>query len=90
MQNEVCLFYKGYFGSIQSDEDIFYGHILYIDDSISYEAEDIKSIIGAFESVVDDYLNTCTEIGKEPNKTDFNIAFNTKELEGCSEKTSSN
>lgn len=80
--DEPYLYYKGYIGSVQFDEDTIYGHLLFIDDSVSYEADNTSSIVNEFRSCVDDYIATCTKIGKEPNKVDFKILFNSKELQG--------
>lgn len=75
------LLYKGYYGSVQYEEEsaTFWGHVLFINDSITYECP--ENILFAFKDAVDDYLETCARLGKEPNKTDFNIVFTDKELE---------
>ena len=72
------LSYKGYYGSVEfSDEDdVFFGRIIGINDRITYEGRDVKSLRDDFQNAVEDYLETCKEIGKEPEKTykgSFNI-----------------
>lgn len=62
--------YKGYFGRVEYDEEaeIFFGWVINIDDVITFESESAKEIKQAFQDSVDDYLEFCTELGKEPNK----------------------
>ena len=62
--------YKGYYGSVEfSDEDnVFFGRIIGVNDRITYEGVDVKSLRQDFESAVDEYLETCSQLGKEPEK----------------------
>ena len=71
--------YKEYFGSVHySDEDrTFFGKIEFIRALVSYEGTDVKTLRRAFEEAVDDYLDTCTEQGKEPEKP-FKGTFNVR------------
>ena len=63
--------YKGYYGSIEfSDEDnVFFGRIVGVNDRITYEGVDVKSLRYDFETAVDEYLETCSHLGKEPEKS---------------------
>lgn len=70
--------YKGYFGSVEvSIEDgILHGKIQCINDIVTYEAETPNELKSAFEEAVTDYLETCKELGKSPDKPmsgSFNI-----------------
>ena len=58
--------YKGYVGSVEfSEEDgIFYGKVLGIRSLISYEGENAKELLDDFHGAVDDYLESCKELGK--------------------------
>lgn len=71
--------YKDYYGSVHySDEDlVFYGKIEFVRTLVSYEGTDVKSLRQAFEEAVDDYLDTCKEQGKEPEKP-FKGTFNVR------------
>jgi predicted HicB family RNase H-like nuclease len=71
--------YKEYYGSVHySDEDrVFYGKIEFIRALVSYEGTDVESLRQAFEEAVDDYLDTCKEQGKEPEKP-FKGTFNVR------------
>jgi predicted HicB family RNase H-like nuclease len=62
--------YKGYFGSIEhSLEDmVLFGKIECISDLVNYEADSLPELKVAFEEAVEDYLETCAEIGKDPEK----------------------
>lgn len=70
--------YKGYLGSVEfSEEDaLFYGKVLGIRALISYEGSNAQELVADFHSAVDDYLELCTQQGKEPErayKGSFNV-----------------
>ena len=69
--------YKGFLGSVEVnfDDNFLYGKLLFIDDLVTYEAETAARLKQEFEAAVDAYLETCSEIGKEPNKP-FSGTFN--------------
>ena len=46
----------------------WYGHILYIKDLITAMAENVGSMAFEARGAVDDYIDTCEELGVEPNK----------------------
>lgn len=62
--------YKGYVGHTKYDESakILFGQVIDIDDVVTFEATNIEEIEQAFRDSVDDYLEFCQELGKEPNK----------------------
>ena len=77
MKNKV-LTYKEYIGSIEVDLDeyILYGQILFIRDLITYEANNPSNLKKEFQIAVDDYIETCHSLGREPQKPykgSFNI-----------------
>jgi len=71
--------YKGYVGSVEyrDDDKLLFGKLQYIRSLISYEAEDIRSLINAFESAVDNYLKFCEEQGIKPERP-FKGSFNVR------------
>jgi predicted HicB family RNase H-like nuclease len=71
--------YKGYYASLHfsSEDDVFYGKILGIDDLVNFEGASVKDLRKAFHEAVDDYLATCEELGKEPDKT-YKGTFNVR------------
>jgi predicted HicB family RNase H-like nuclease len=70
--------YKDYLASVQfnADDEVFHGKILGINDLVNFEGVSVKELKKAFAEAVEDYLETCRSIGKDPNKTykgSFNI-----------------
>lgn len=62
--------YAGYEGTAELDLDlgVCRGKILFIDDLVTYQAQSPKDIQAAFEDAVNDYLATCTELDRQPQK----------------------
>ena len=62
--------YKGYAARTDRDalDGIFYGRIAGITDGIGFHADSVEDMEVAFREAVDDYLETCGKIGKEPQK----------------------
>lgn len=62
--------YKEYEGTAEIDMDRFIcrGKILFINDMVIYEANSPAELQHAFEAAVDDYLETCVELEREPQK----------------------
>lgn len=70
--------HEGYLGSVQysADDHVFYGKVEYIRSLITFEGTDVSSLEKAFVEAVDDYLETCQELGKraeKPFKGTFNV-----------------
>jgi len=53
------------------------GHVLFIDDLVTYEANVPDLLQQEFEAAVDDYLETCAQLGKEPQRP-FKGLFNVR------------
>ncbi len=75
--------YKEYHASVQfsAANEIFTGKILGINDLINFEGTSVSELKKAFKEAVDDYLHTCSEIGKTPDKTykgSFNVRVSPK------------
>ncbi len=62
--------YKGYFAKVEydSDDEIFFGTIEGIADSVSFEGANTSELKQAFFDAVDDYLDMCQRLSKEPAK----------------------
>lgn len=60
--------YNGYVGSVEFIEEkaCFYGKVLGIDTSITYEGESAWKLITNFHSAVDEYLARCKAEGAQP------------------------
>ncbi|CAG1012178.1 hypothetical protein BURK2_04457 [Burkholderiales bacterium] len=62
--------YKDYEGTAKIDmaRRVCRGKILFIDDLITYEAASPAELQAEFEAAVDDYIDTCVSLGREPQK----------------------
>lgn len=71
--------YKGYIGSVRysGEDEVFHGKIEAINDLIMYEGTSVKELKKAFHEAVDDYLEICKEMGREPQKP-FKGSFNVR------------
>ncbi len=71
--------YKGYYANIHfsAEDEVFYGQLIGINDLVNFEAESVKKLKKAFTEAVEDYLSTCKEINKAPDKT-YKGSFNVR------------
>ncbi len=62
--------YESYHGSIEVslEDNCLHGTILFISDLINYEGSTLNELREMFEFAVDDYIETCKQVGKEPLK----------------------
>ena len=62
--------HKGYAASIEysDDDECFIGHIAGIKDRVGFHGESVAELKEAFHEAVEDYLETCAAVGKEPQK----------------------
>lgn len=62
--------YKDYEGTAELDmtRRLCRGSILFIDDLVTYEANSPAELQKEFEAAVDDYIETCASLGREPKK----------------------
>jgi predicted HicB family RNase H-like nuclease len=72
------LSHKGYSGSVETSitDNVLHGKILFINDLVTYEADNIPQLKGEFVAAVNDYLDTCAQVGKIPQKScsgQFNV-----------------
>ena len=63
--------YKGYAARIEYDDEdgIFVGRIAGIRDGVGFHAETVAGLRDAFHEAVEDYVETCMKIGKEPQRS---------------------
>ena len=73
------IYYRDYIGSVEFSEEsqVFYGKLIGIKPSISYEGDDVSSFIKDFHDSVDEYLEHCEEVGIQPDKP-FKGSFNVR------------
>lgn len=70
--------YKDYEGTAELDmvRGVCRGKILFINDLVTYEAAQPSKLQKEFEAAVDDYVETCADLGREPQKSlkgQFNV-----------------
>jgi predicted HicB family RNase H-like nuclease len=75
--------YKDFLASVHfsSEDEVFYGKVLGINDLISFEGSSVRELKKSFQEAIEDYLETCEQVGKEPNKTykgTFNVRIPTQ------------
>ena len=71
--------YKGYKASISFDEEdkIFVGEVFGIADSLNFHGRSIDELEEAFHDSIENYLEICKKIGKNPQK-EFSGTFNVR------------
>lgn len=71
--------YKNYYASVQfsAADEVFHGKVLGINDLVSFEGASVSELKASFEEAVEDYLETCAEIGKVPEKA-YKGTFNVR------------
>ena len=71
--------YKGYIAEVgfSPEDEVFYGKIFGLNDLVTFEADSAKELRNSFIEAVEDYLETCAELGKEPEKR-FKGSFNVR------------
>ena len=71
--------YKTYYASVQfsAEDEVFHGKIIGINDLVSFEGTTVAELKKAFHEAVNDYLATCKELGKDPEKT-YKGSFNVR------------
>lgn len=64
------LTYKGFVARVEfsAEDSAFVGRIAGINDIIGFHAESVPDLTSAFHEAVDDYIETCAQIGKAPEK----------------------
>lgn len=70
MSKTNAMTYKGYAARIEYDDEdgIFVGRLAGIRDGVGFHAGNVEELRAAFHEAVDDYVETCAKIGKEPQR----------------------
>lgn len=71
--------YKEYYASINYEDETgtFYGKIEDIGDLVSFESDTVKGLKSEFINAVEDYLKTCKDNGRKPEKP-YKGSFNVR------------
>lgn len=66
----TTLEHKGYQGSVEIDVEtgVLFGKILFVTDLVTYEATTVPALQNEFRAAVDDYLETCQQLGRDPQQ----------------------
>lgn len=75
----TMLEYKGYHASVEYDaeDSIFVGEVFGITDSLNFHGTSVDELKKMFEQSIDNYLELCKKIGKNPDK-EFKGTFNVR------------
>jgi predicted HicB family RNase H-like nuclease len=73
------IMYKDCIGSVHysTDDELFFGKIEGIDDSVSFEGSSVEELKCSFQEAVEDYIKLCAVNGKEPQKA-YKGSFNVR------------
>ena len=71
--------YRGYFSSVQysAEDHVLHGKIEGIRDLVNFESPSAEEIETEFHAAVDDYLQMCEALGREPDKA-YSGSFNVR------------
>lgn len=71
--------YRGYHASVEydSEDDIFVGEVFGITDSLNFHGTSIVELKEMFAQCIDNYLDLCRKVGKNPDK-EFKGTFNVR------------
>ena len=71
--------YKDFTGSVlyNPEDRVFHGKIEFITDLVTFEGTSVDELEAAFAEAVDDYLELCEAVGKQPEKA-FPGSFNVR------------
>ncbi len=71
--------YKDYLATINfsPEDEVLYGSIFGISDVVTFEGTSVEEVKNAFHEAVDDYLDTCLELNKTPEKS-YRGTFNVR------------
>ncbi len=71
--------YKDYTATVHysAGDEVFFGKVIGINDLITFEGTSVAELKAAFEEAITDYLETCADLGKSPDKT-YKGVFNVR------------
>ena len=60
--------YKGYIGTVEPEDGIFFGRVAGLRDVVTFEGSTYAEVEQAFRDSIDDYLAFCAERGEPPDR----------------------
>jgi len=64
----LTLEYKGYIGTVEAEEGVFFGRVAGLRDVITFQGTTFAEVEQAFRDSIDDYLAFCGERGEPPDR----------------------
>ncbi len=66
----TAMMYRGFAALVEFDPQdvLFVGRVAGLNDVVGFHASDADQLVDAFHEAVDDYLQTCARVGKQPEK----------------------
>ena len=73
--------YNGYHAKVEfaEQDNIFVGTVLGLNDTLAFHGQFVDELKESFRNCIEDYLDLCNEIGKQPEK-EFRGVFNVRIL----------
>lgn len=71
--------YKGYRAKVEysPEDDAFIGQVFGVADTLVFDGRSIEELQTMFHASIDDYLDLCREIGKDPDR-EYRGTFNVR------------
>ena len=60
--------YKGYIGTLEAEDGVFFGRVAGLRDVITFEGTTFAEVEQVFHESIDDYLAFCAERGEAPDR----------------------
>jgi predicted HicB family RNase H-like nuclease len=60
--------YKGYIGTIEAEDGVFFGRVTGLRDVITFEGTTFAEVEQAFRDSIDDYLAFCAQCGEPADR----------------------
>ena len=60
--------YKGYIGTLEAEDGVFFGRVAGLRDVITFEGSTFAEVEKAFSDSIDDYLAFCAEQGEPADR----------------------
>ncbi|WP_031527231.1 type II toxin-antitoxin system HicB family antitoxin [Dyadobacter crusticola] len=74
-----ALFYNGYTANIHYSpaDEVFFGKLIGVNDLVTFEGTSVEALKQGMQEAVDDYIETCRVLGKQPEKS-YKGVFNVR------------
>ena len=71
--------YRGYHAKVEysPEDEAFVGRVFGVADTLVFDGQSVEELQAMFHASIDDYLELCREIGKEPDR-EYRGTFNVR------------